>query len=178
MFDRIANNASIGTVVLAGFWSGSFQGEANDGLLVPAHGGTYPDQGALLRSALTRTIQRYQAAGKRVIIIADVPLFRFDPGKETVSDILPMRATLRQLLGSPDDVADGRADRRWLRPIREGDHIVAQVARNSPGVVYFQPAQQLCDAQSCAYGAALPFYIDFQHLSGPGATQALKGLTL
>lgn len=178
MFERIANNASIGTVVLAGFWSGSFQGEPNDGLLVPAHGGTYPDQAALLRTALTRTIQRYQAAGKRVIVIADVPLFRFDPGKETVSDILPMRATLRQLLGSPDDVADGRAARRWLRPIRKGDVIVADVARNSPGVIYFQPAQQLCDAKSCAYGAALPFYIDFQHLSGPGATQALKGLTL
>lgn len=178
MFKRIAADHSIGTVVLAGFWSGSFQGEANDGLLVTPGGSSVKDQAALLRSALTDTIRRYQAAGKRVIVIADVPLFRFDPGKEIVSDLFTLRSTLRTMLGSPDDVSDGRAAKRWLRPVQAGDSIVADVARGSPGVTYFEPSRQLCDASRCAYGDKLPYYIDFQHLSRPGAEQALKGLKL
>ena len=178
MFGRIAADPSIGTVVLAGFWSGSFQGEPNDGLLARSDGGASADQGSLLRSALTETIRRYQTAGKRVVIIADVPLFLFDPGREAISDILPVRSALRTMLGSPADVANGRAAKHWLRPIQDGDRIVAEVARNNRAVTYFEPARQLCDATSCAYGDRLPYYIDFQHLSRPGATHALKGLRL
>jgi peptidoglycan/LPS O-acetylase OafA/YrhL len=178
MFRRIGADKTIDTVILAGFWSASFQGEANDGTLIGTTPGMGGSQAEILRTALVRTIDRYRAAGKRVVLLGDVPLMRFDPGKEAIGDILPVRDRLRHWLGVPADVRDGYAGRRWLRPTTQADTIVAQVATETPGVTYFAPADRLCDATRCIYGADIPNYIDFQHLSKPGAAYALADLKL
>lgn len=178
MLQRIIADRTINTVILTGFWGAAFQGDTNNGTLVSTVPGIDGSQTRLLETAVEETIRRYRAAGKHVILLGDVPLFRFDPGSEAVGDILPARATLRRWLGMPEDVRNGRASRYWLRPTTDADRIVAKVARNTPGASYVSLSDRLCDASSCTYGADLPYYIDFQHLSKPGAAHALADLTL
>lgn len=178
MFKRIAADPSISTVILSGFWSGSFQGEPNDGQLVGDDQIREVPQEKILRASISETLARYKAAGKRIIVLGDVPLLRFDPARETTAAVLPLRVTLRQWMGAPEDVANGRTDRRWLRPSSIADAIVADVANTTSGVTYFSLQDSLCNQHSCTFANGVPFYIDFQHLSKPGAAQALRKLNI
>ncbi len=180
VFGIVAADARIDTVILTGFWGGSFQGNPLDGTLVAgtASDGRGGSQGELLASALRQTIARYRAAGKQVVVMADVPLLAFDPGLRTITEVMPVRSWLSALAGTPSGVTDGRVTAEWLRPSTAADAIVRSVALSSPGVRFHDPRSGLCTPAGCAYRGELPYYIDFQHLSRPGAMQALSTLPL
>lgn len=180
VFGIIAADSKVDTVILTGFWGGSFQGNPLDGTLVRSGSadGRLEDQDTLLASALRDTIARYRAAGKRVVVMADVPLLAFDPGIRAITEIMPARLWLSSLAGAPQGLADGRVTAEWLRPTTSADAIVRTVATSTADVRYHDPRSGLCTAAGCAYRGDLPYYIDFQHLSHPGAMQALSTLAL
>lgn len=179
VFQKIANDPRIKIVVLAGFWGASFQNDQSAGQLIATRtDNNSMTQVDLLRQSLNVTLARYQQAGKTVIVVGDVPLMRFDPGKEALTDILPFRAALREMLSVPHDVANGITGMSWVRPATVADHVVREVVLSNAAARYIDLADRLCRDGQCRYSKDLPFYIDFQHLSEIGAEFALKDFKL
>ena len=88
-FSRVANDPQISTVVLTAFWASQL-----DDL--------HSDKGKAatpLSKALQDTIARLQKAGKRVILIQDVPTFSIDPYQVIVGSRMPARAIIAGWLG-------------------------------------------------------------------------------
>ena len=179
-FDHIVKDPAIKTVVMTGFWSGSFlngDADAKDAGVFrrdPA----LADEGELKR-ALTETIRRYREKGKEVVILGDIPLFRFDPGQDAVSGAITLRGELRDLIGKPDGADDGVVSKQWVRPDMEAEKVVAQSAADVPGTVYVPLRSLMCGANTCRYADRRgSFYIDFHHLSPQGADYVAEHIGL
>lgn len=178
-FRRVARDPTISTVLLSAFWSAStvrpvrVEGPAQESSVLP------PAGAAAFGRALADTIRRYRVAGKRVVIIGDVPLFRFNPAHAAMGDVIPARRMLRGLLGAPEDIRDGYGPRRWLRSSATADRAVAQAIMAVPGTRYVSLRSALCDRRGCRYAShdQLPYYTDYHHLSRAGADAALAETT-
>ena len=152
----------VGTVLLAGLWSESLTVRGAAGDMVS------------LRTALGTTIDRLRGAGKRVILVQDVPMFGFDPYARIIGDALPMRATLAALLRP----AEARPFAAAPLPDRARP-VLDEIATARPGVGVIDPAARLCGGGLCRYGAPqTAFYFDFQHLTAAGALAATGGPAL
>lgn len=179
-FQKVAQDPRIDTVVLTGFWSGAFLSRDTEqraaGLFRRDPSTADEDR---LGDALTQTIRRYRAAGKDVLVLGDVPLFRFDPGQEAVSSAITLRGELRDLIGTPDDAGEGVAAMRWVRPETAAENVVEQSAAAVPGTRYLPLRDLMCDGGACRYaGVKGSFYIDFHHLSRQGAEYVASRMDL
>jgi peptidoglycan/LPS O-acetylase OafA/YrhL len=108
------------------------------------------------RTGLSSAVQRLRATGAGVVIVSIVPL-------------ADEQATRTSLWVGPaaDRSTPLAAQRDWRRDAITTDRLIEQ---DHPGVVVFDPATVLCDAERCSVardGAQL--YSDQNHLSRPGA---------
>lgn len=160
----IERDPEIRTIVLAGFWSAAGGGVRG----AQAEPGT----SVSLEKALAATIQRLRAMGRRVVVVQDVPLFRFDPYARMVGQFIPVRAALAGWLANgatadhvaapPDIIPDASAA------------AVAGAVEGQEGVALIDPRRWLCDQAGCRYATeAELYYVDFQHLTEQGAIVAV-----
>ena len=179
--EAVARDPQVRTVVIAGFWQVPFGASAiaagdayveGDG---SAAGRSSEDE---LRLALARTIRRLSAAGKRVIVLGDVPYLRFNPARHAMTSFLPARRTAEALLSPDFAPADGQVESRFVEPIDDtGARIVPLAVRDVPGALYASVSRILCTPSRCRFAEGpVPYYIDPEHLSRPGADYVISAL--
>ncbi len=177
-FRRVMEDRSIDTVILAGFWSAVETAplRARDGRLagLPLEG---------LKEALGATITALEKAGKKVVLVQDVPLFAFDPYARFVGDRIPLRRAAEQALRSgvtADSAGQLNADAlsQALKP-DASMAVVQAVAMSHPAVLLVDPRSGLCAGPACRYAAeGKLYYLDWQHLTPDGAHAAVNGWPL
>ncbi|GAA0315564.1 acyltransferase family protein [Sphingomonas oligophenolica] len=179
--DAVARDPQVRTVVIAGFWQVPFGASAiaagdayveGDG---SAAGRSSEDE---LRLALGRTIRRLSAAGKKVIVLGDVPYLRFNPARHAMASFLPARRAAEALLSPDFAPADGQVDLRFVEPIDDtGALIVPQAVEDVRGAIFASVSHILCTPSRCRFSEGrIPYYIDPEHLSRPGAGYVVGAL--
>ncbi|MEO8374464.1 MAG: acyltransferase family protein [Sphingomonas bacterium] len=177
--EAVARDPQVRTVVISGFWQVPFGASAiaagdayveGDG---SAKGRSSEDE---LRLALGRTISRLSAAGKRVIVLGDAPYLRFNPARHAMTGFLTARRAAEALLSRDFAPADGQVDMRFVEPIDDtGARIVPQAVGDVPGAVFVSVSHILCTPSRCRFAEGpVPFYIDREHLSRPGAEHVVR----
>ncbi|MEO7743302.1 MAG: acyltransferase family protein [Usitatibacter sp.] len=115
---------------------------------------------------LEASVQRLEAAGKRVVIVIDVPELPFDP----VTCFLPPRIPLFELACSVSmpEVARRQANIRG---------IIARIGERHPTATVADPTPAICDPEFCGPGTRTePIYLDSHHLSLHGSALAAKAI--
>ena len=179
--EAVARDPLVRTVVLSGFWQVPFgdsavaAGDAYVEADGRASGRKSEDE---LRVALGRTIKRLMAAGKRVIVLSDVPYLRFNPARHAMVSFLPARRAAETLLSPDFQPIDGQIDRRFVEPIDDtGARVVQRAVGDVPGATFVSLSRILCTPSLCRFGkGTTPFYIDPEHLSRPGADHVVATL--
>ncbi|MES2900674.1 MAG: acyltransferase family protein [Pseudomonadota bacterium] len=118
-----------------------------------------PD-GVAMVDAMRDTLRRFTAAGKRVILIDDVPLLSFEP-----RSCIPRAAIASSSTRRPCAIPRAEFDKA------QGEHprIIADMMREFPMVELFESAPHLCDANWChAMIDGRLMYRDTNHLSYDG----------
>jgi peptidoglycan/LPS O-acetylase OafA/YrhL len=115
---------------------------------------------------VAQTVAQLVAAGKRVLLMGQVPQAGFPPLR--CFALQQWRPWMNAACTIPRDGA--------IAALQQQQHLyLSKVAGRHAGVVFFNPFERLCDARSCrtADGHA-PFYFDEHHLNPHGA-QYLAG---
>lgn len=118
------------------------------------------DRRDMIEQGYRRTIERLHAAGKRVVLIAQVPIMPSDP-PEALGMLAAQGGDLNGYGASRAEHASRSA---WA------DGFIRGLA--GEGVIVIEPADALCDAQFCRAlpaGAQAPLYYNRSHLSLTGA---------
>ncbi len=163
-FAHIEHDPAIRVVVLSGFWS-------------TAEGGVRPAGAAqgttlALEEALAATIERLRATGRRVVVVQDVPLLRFDPYARMIGELIPARAVLAGWLGHKP--AGGFVAAPGDIDPDPSAAILARLVAGRDGVALLDPRDGLCSPPGCRYGTGTAlYYADFQHLTAQGAAAAV-----
>ena len=134
----------------------------------------------LLRDGLTRTLDALRAAGKRVIIVQDVPDWGFDPLKIALADAIPARGAMARPFDADVGTSNtGRVAAARIARHPEVTHIVSDVAAGRAQVQVWDPFPAFCGPSECVFAVAgTPLFFDKDHLSPTGADLALRGLDL
>jgi hypothetical protein len=159
-FAYVQSHPDIDVVVLASYWS-------SGPILTSATGADAP-----LADALSKTVERLEAMGRRVVLVEDVPTFRFDPYPRVIGAMIPARAALSRALfpQQPTDFTASPGDIHQDPSVA----ILRATSRAPPGVALLDPRLGLCGASGCRYGAPdTLYYFDFQHLTSAGARAAI-----
>ncbi|HWU81595.1 MAG TPA: SGNH hydrolase domain-containing protein, partial [Caulobacter sp.] len=163
-FAYVERHPEIQVVVLASYWS-------SDMTLTDGKGANVP-----LADALNDTVARLTAAKRRVILVDDVPTFRFDPYSRIVGDRIPARAAAQRWFARTPGVFTARGPQMFDDPATS---VLRSTANGRAGVTFFDTKARLCGQEGCRYGApGALYYFDFQHLTTTGAGVATEGLTL
>lgn len=171
----VLNNKSIKTVLLAGYWDTgllvSAGGYARDGAVV----GSKKDAEESFKAGLESVIKKLTDNGKKVIVLNDVPVIRFDVIKKINIDQIPFRRYVNSLLEKNSNDTD------YTTQVVTKDDNIVEVLRSMQGngVTYYDMDKNLCDHNGCRFrmnGRA--FYYDIQHLTALGGEYALKGLPI
>ncbi|MDB5710971.1 MAG: putative O-acetyltransferase [Sphingomonas bacterium] len=179
--ETVAQDPLVRTVVLSGFWQVPF------GASAVAAGDAYVKAGGKvsgrssedeLRLALARTIRRLMAAGKRVVVLSDVPYLRFNPARHAMAPFLPARRAAEALLSPDFQPIGGQIDRQFVEPTDDtGARVVQQAVGDVRGATFVSLSQILCTPSLCRFAeGTTPFYIDPEHLSRPGADHVVAAL--
>jgi peptidoglycan/LPS O-acetylase OafA/YrhL len=174
----VAQDPRIRTVILAGNWHLYVAGDRfhrhhrfqPPWRIAPADGGPAGTNTEMFVERLGRSIALLQAAGKRVVVIRQIPELDFEPRH----CVMPRHVSLSRL---DDGSCEGvrRADAfRYL-----GEYLPALEAalRPFPAVSVWDPAQVLCDGPFCRYVEdGITLYQDDLHLSRPGSARVAAWL--
>ncbi|MBV1831685.1 acyltransferase [Komagataeibacter sp. AV436] len=177
----VAHNPEVQLVVLTGYWSAPYETDASDDAYVDP---THPvDDGvvagvARMQAALVRTETILTHAGKKVIVLGDVPHFRLDPAREAVTAFMPVRAWIEHRLDPGPARAGGIAPLPWVIPPAPAiENAVHAAATTIGGITYASLYDRFCTPQGCRFSReSASLYVDSQHLSGAGGEFALNGL--
>lgn len=176
----VARDPRVATVVVAGFWQVSLDPPVlATGERYVAAADPQADSAAALRTGVVAMLRRLRAGGKTVVLLADVPSYRFDPARLRYADYLPLRRMIGALADPTLRAVDGWIDRGHVAPVEdEGAAIVRGAAAAVPGVAFASLATPFCDARRCRIGDAdAPWFVDPQHVSPAGAQVALRTAT-
>lgn len=179
--EKAAQDPRIKIVVLTAFWQSPFTAHAiaiGDGV-IPADGaGAHNSSDVELRAALRRTLTRLRDAGKRVVLLGDVPWLRFDPARHVWAQALPLRGFIEGYTTPGLSEMAGSVDGRFFDPLVDhGNAIVADSAHAVPGARFVRLRDLLCPNARCRTNdGGIPYFIDQQHLSGSGAEFVVERL--
>jgi len=180
VLSRLRDDASIKVVFIAGYWSAPFADEAAGQRFVPADRPSVsvtPDQSRrYLQQGLAATVEYLSAAGKKVVVLKDVPIFNFDPVRAVAVERIPMR----KWVGAALDVLPvgdhlSAAENEVTNKSDLASRYIDAIARQYPQITVIDPAITLCAGSRCNYnGKGSLYYIDSQHLSEAGASVVLE----
>jgi len=170
VLERIKVDENIRTVVIAGFWR---VGLEEDGPYagIGAAAGT-PAQ--LLHQGLFDIVSMLNAAGKRVVVVQDVPYMRVIPSKRDATCSNGFRQFVNGVPRGDQRCESALAGDTVPDPV--GTRIVAEAAA-AAGAVVFDPTPAFCRAGACRFKVDQDLlYVDRQHLSEAGAVTATRGI--
>jgi peptidoglycan/LPS O-acetylase OafA/YrhL len=180
--DYILREPSIQKVVIGGFWSSCLEpaplaaGAREEGQSSePAIGA--PDRSAL-QEGLDRLVVRLRDAGKSVYLVTDNPTFSFDPAGVLYNRLFWSRRAVAKALSPPTlHYEDGVAPDLATPAVQVARQVLEKITAAHPGTVLIDMYGALCSARGCRFadGDQTLYFGDKDHLSGPGATAALKG---
>ncbi|WP_428970325.1 acyltransferase family protein [Sphingomonas sp. Xoc002] len=185
VLSTVAAHPEIRILVLAGYWS-SFVTQDRQGMVDrpsdPARREAWMvRQRQALAVGLRHTAEVLRKMGRQVVIVQDVPHFAIDPYGVALADIMPQRALVSNWLDADpkhEGVRDDRLPRSRVIP-DQARGVLAQVARQVPGVTLFDPTPALCSETGCRFRhAGHILYGDAHHLSRAGAVYATRTLRL
>ncbi|WP_010508536.1 acyltransferase family protein [Komagataeibacter europaeus] len=180
-FAAVMHDPRVQTVVLAGYWAAPFAGDAGrDAYADPQDMADHGVATSLARLdvALRNTTQILANAHKHVVVLGDVPQFRFDPAKEAVTAFMPMRLHAEHMLDPSFRTVGEVAPPALLTvPAQPVADVVRRAVADGQDVSYFALADGLCSPAGCKFrNGDNPFYVDPQHLSRAGADFLLARL--
>ncbi len=174
----VESDPRVKLVIMAGYWSAPAAQPGDRYIKLESQNLAAPSATAL-QDGLTATLAGLHAAGKRVIVLGDVPSFSFDPVQRALSQLIPARRTLHDLVAGDDGLGAGvAAFDDVTSPNGQLDDLVRHTAGVSPGVSYIDPLPEFCSASGCAFmtRAGLLAYSDPQHLTPAGSLQLIDVL--
>lgn len=134
---------------------------------------------ASLEQGLGGTISALQRAGKQVILVKDVPTFKFDPIRHIWARDIPMRRLLVNALFPAGDLkGTAPLSETFATEDANAEAAITAVAQHQ-NVPLFDPRINLCADGQCSFmEGETALYVDKQHVSVIGAEKALTGLPL
>lgn len=156
----------ISTVIIAGFWqSGLMEGKAP--WLSESTPKLRPEQA--LQQGLEETIIRLQQAGKRVIVLGDIPVMNFTPVKRV------MRCFSR-IFAYANPQTPGICEFTGYDGIEpDNASSLLSTVTLQQNAVFASLQEALCDGESCRFAESTHiYYKDTQHLTRYGADKVLK----
>ncbi len=122
-----------------------------------------------------------QIAGKQVVVIEDVPRFKFDPFSRVRTAQIPARQVLARWLGSQDAADPGVADPTDKATVEMVNVLLKHITDSLSDVRLVDLTPELCEGylSECTYrrGSQM-LYFDRHHLSPEGAQYALRDFRL
>jgi peptidoglycan/LPS O-acetylase OafA/YrhL len=182
----IEANQKIQVVALASYWSDSLvdpyvhnTGWIVTGSSTQAPKPTLETSEKMLSDALIATISALQKAGKRVLVLQDVPVFSEDPLWRFRTARLPLRAWLVNRL-RPRQPIDPGADVEMYPSAYLAARLIIEDATKTTGASLFdlESALRISSTTYRYRDSVHSFYEDNQHLTLAGGHAALAGLTL
>lgn len=176
----LTSDPSVRIVIMTAYWAGP---EIDHVAYVTANQvGTVPSEEvseANLERGLNDTLARLRAAGKKVIIVQDVPVFTFDPVRRTISEYIPVRRYIGQkLFGWQATEGVAAKEETYIGPQLTSARILQKIAA-AHRVAVFDPEINLCAEEECRFLQDKNLlYGDKQHVTRLGARLALIGLDL
>ncbi|RPH44691.1 MAG: acyltransferase [Burkholderiales bacterium] len=174
----VAQDPRIRTVILAGNWHLYVAGNRfhrhhrfqPPWRIAPDDGAPASDNAAVFVERLGRSIALLRAAGKRVVVIRQIPELDFEPRH----CVMPRPVSLSQL---DEDACNGVRRVDALRYLAEYAPAMEAALRPFPEVVTWDPAKVLCDGPHCRYVEdGMPLYQDDLHLSRFGSARVAAWL--
>jgi peptidoglycan/LPS O-acetylase OafA/YrhL len=163
---RIVGDPAITTVIVSSNWP-----EPDSTRIVSAVSLKEVNASIAIREGLNGLSRALIGAGKKVVIVADVPQLSFSPPDHMVSEALPLRHFIEKMLD-----ADRAPSGRYFTTanIHPGFLLsrtyIANIMLTLPNVHYFDPSSQLCKDGVCIYNSnGIPLYYDAGHLSSAGS---------
>lgn len=178
--DALRSDPRVRTVVLTSYWAGP---EVDHVSYVTADQvGTVPSREVSERNlarGLHDAVAELRSAGKKVVLVQDVPVFRFDPVRRMISDSIPVRSFIgRHLFRPVSDRSAARMDETYEAAQERAAKVVEEVAAEDR-VELFDPGPNLCQQDVCRFlSGEGPLYGDPQHLTPLGAERAAAGFRL
>lgn len=181
--DTIRANPAIQTVILTGYWSAPLDDALQGQRYAVGDAGarTSAQQSRdNLAKGLRDTVTELQAAGKKVLLLKDVPMFDFDPPRSVAMAEIPARLALAKLLQqSPKGARFQVAVQNIINRNDITNRFIDDAGAGLPAVTVLNPWQALCGNGYCRIGADNHlYYFDTQHVSGSGAARIVDGLDL
>jgi peptidoglycan/LPS O-acetylase OafA/YrhL len=161
----LARDKQISTVIIAGFWqSGLMEGKAP--WLSENTASLRPDQA--LRQGLAGTIIRLQQAGKRVVVLGDVPVMTFTPIKRAM-------LCFSRVFAWANNQHSGMCELAGYESMEPDDaSALLKEVSVKHNAVFTSLQAALCDAVSCRFAdSGHIYYKDPQHLTRYGADRIL-----
>jgi peptidoglycan/LPS O-acetylase OafA/YrhL len=171
----VLNRPDIRVVLLTGLMAGAYMPDSS-------HGGPVrpsdAESAAVLGQGFKNEIDTLESAGKRVILMEDVPGFPDDPVAGIRYQQIPLRRLLnRLLLSESPEIGDGASEDISLTtstPERFASAQLEAIAAADRRVILIDPKKAFCSAGRCYYASATElFYADGGHLSRSGALHIL-----
>ncbi len=162
---RIASEPAIDTVVIAGAWPAD-----DDPRMADAQDGARLAARAAVRAGLPPLVDRFQQAGKHVVVMGDVPHFgQFNPMRHALTEGMPARRRLGRLLDPRRHDGD-RLPLDRLDPRFDDVRAYVRQLASDRQAAYLDIADQLCDGRGCQFQAdGVPLFVDDTHLSSAGS---------
>jgi hypothetical protein len=136
--------------------------------------------GLIFRESLQSSIQALLAAGKKVVVLQDVPNFASDPMLSIRTARIPARRVLASILGYRNELDPGAAPAGMLFSVAIADAQLKLALAQFPDVPLIDLTPELChNGNECTYliGDRI-LYADAQHLAPYGASYVLQHLRL
>ncbi len=173
---------SVATVILAGAWP-RVQEEVSTNserfVAVGPYSGSTATQD-LFHYGLQRAVAFLVTSGKQVIILGDVPRWRFDVMQVALSKASPLRSRLAPWLWSlaPRDFPDRPGLDFVYQPSAENISFFNGLSRKG-SVRFIDLFGRFCGDGTCVYERdGEPLFVDSGHLSTSGSSYALQGVHL
>jgi hypothetical protein len=181
-FTLVSADPSVTTVILAGAWP---RAEEDVSTTLERFVAVGPYSGStatldLFHYGLERAVAFLVSAGKQVVILGDVPRWRFDVMQVALSKASPLRSRLAPWLWSlaPRDFPDRPGLDFVYRPSAENNHFFSELSRNE-SVRFIDLFGRFCGDGTCVYERdGEPLFVDRGHLSTSGSSYALQGVHL
>jgi peptidoglycan/LPS O-acetylase OafA/YrhL len=128
---------------------------------------------------LASTLSSLQASKKQIVVLQDVPIFKFDPLRRTRSHFIPLRDSLARLFSpSFDTWNQAPLSQVFLKQNQDTKQMLARVSTQF-NVNLFDPMENLCTRDYCTFfDDQSLLYVDQHHCSPVGAKVAYSNLRL
>jgi peptidoglycan/LPS O-acetylase OafA/YrhL len=172
---QLVSDPAVKVVLLAGLWDNPLDRYVD--YLAPESSRSGAD---LLRTGLERMVGALRHARKQIVLVGDIPYWRFDPMRVALAKSIPLRGSICSIAW-PDcvELFRGAAGLDYIVPPNSHSvQIVREVA--APHVTrYLDLFGRFCNLSRCIFEHENELlFIDTNHLSALGARYALKGFRI